>query len=124
MNKEELQEVMKQELEAFKGQLKNFVSASDLQKGFADFKEEMTKRFDEQIKSEDFNSLSEAVKKQGEVLSSMKHQADSRKSFTALLSENAEQLKEMQQKDGAGKITIKTTTKDILMASVSGNTLA
>ena len=82
MNKEELQEVMKQELEAFKGQLKNFVSASDLQKGFADFKEEMTKRFDEQIKSEDFMSLSEAVKKQGEVLSSMKHQADSRKAFT------------------------------------------
>ncbi len=124
MNKEELQEVMKQELEAFKGQLKNFVSASDLQKGFADFKEEMTKRFDEQVKSEDFMSLSEAVKKQGEVLSSMKHQADSRKAFTTLLSENAEQLKEMQQKDGAGKITIKTTTKDILMANVTSNTLA
>lgn len=126
MTKEEAAAAVKEEITAFEGKLKNFATKEDLNKGLADFKEDVIKRVDGADKSEDFARLEKAVKEQGEMLTSMKNQSEgqARKSVGMMLRENDAALKAMYEAGGAGKLELKTTTKDVLMAGVSGNTLA
>ncbi len=122
MDKDELKNVISEQLESFKKSLPNFIDEKSLETAFEQFRSEIEGKFGDAVEK-GIKDLSEAVKKQGEVLSSMKNQsAGKSKSFDDLLKDKSSEFDAMIKAGGAGMISIKTSLKTVQSSNVGSDT--
>jgi HK97 family phage major capsid protein len=122
MDKDELKTVIGEQLESFKKSLPNFIDEKSLETAFKQFRSDIEGKFGEAVEK-GIKDLSEAVKKQGEVLSSMKNQSTGRvKSFEDLLKEKSGEFDAMIKAGGAGMISINTSLKTVQSSNVGSDT--
>lgn len=124
MDKDELKNVISEQLDSFKKSLPNFIDEKSLDTAFSNFRSEIEGKFGDAVEK-GIKDLSEAVKKQGEVLSSMKNQsAGKSKSFEDLLKEKSGEFDAMIKAGGAGMISINTSLKTVQSSNVGSDTNA
>jgi len=124
MDKDELKNVISEQLDSFKKSLPNFIDEKSLDTAFSNFRSEIEGKFGDAVEK-GIKDLSEAVKKQGEVLSSMKNQsAGKSKSFEDLLKEKSGEFDAMIKAGGAGMISINTSLKTVQSSNVDSDTNA
>lgn len=124
MDKDELKKVISEQLDSFKKSLPNFIDEKSLDTAFKNFRSEIEGNFGDAVEK-GIKDLSEAVKKQGEVLSSMKNQsAGKSKSFEDLLKDKSSEFEAMVKAEGEGKIRINTSLKTVQSSNVGSDTNA
>lgn len=124
MDKDELKNVISEQLDSFKKSLPNFIDEKSLDTAFKNFRSEIEGKFGDAVEK-GIKDLSEAVKKQGEVLSSMKNQsAGKSKSFDDLLKDKSSEFEAMIKAGGAGMISINTSLKTVQSSNVGSDTNA
>jgi HK97 family phage major capsid protein len=124
MDKDELKNVISEQLDSFKKSLPNFIDEKSLDTAFSNFRSEIEGKFGDAVEK-GIKDLSEAVKKQGEVLSSMKNQsAGKSKSFDDLLKDKSSEFDAMIKAGGAGMISINTSLKTVQSSNVGSDTNA
>ena len=124
MDKDELKNVISEQLDSFKKSLPNFIDEKSLDTAFGNFRSEIEGKFGDAVEK-GIKDLSEAVKKQGETLSAMKNQsAGKSKSFEDLLKEKSGEFDAMIKAGGAGMISINTSLKTVQSSNVDSDTNA
>lgn len=124
MDKDELKNVIGEQLDSFKKSLPNFIDEKSLDTAFGNFRSEIEGKFGDAVEK-GIKDLSEAVKKQGETLSAMKNQsAGKSKSFEDLLKEKSGEFDAMIKAGGAGMISINTSLKTVQSSNVGSDTNA
>lgn len=124
MDKDELKNVISEQLDSFKKSLPNFIDEKSLDTAFSNFRSEIEGKFGDAVEK-GIKDLSEAVKKQGETLSAMKNQsAGKSKSFEDLLKEKSGEFDAMIKAGGAGMISINTSLKTVQSSNVGSDTNA
>lgn len=124
MDKDELKNVISEQLDSFKKSLPNFIDEKSLDTAFGNFRSEIEGKFGDAVEK-GIKDLSEAVKKQGETLSAMKNQsAGKSKSFEDLLKEKSGEFDAMIKAGGAGMISINTSLKTVQSSNVGSDTNA
>jgi len=124
MDKDELKNVISEQLDSFKKSLPNFIDEKSLDTAFSNFRSEIEGKFGDAVEK-GIKDLSEAVKKQGETLSAMKNQsAGKSKSFDDLLKEKSGEFDAMIKAGGAGMISINTSLKTVQSSNVGSDTNA
>ncbi len=124
MDKDELKNVISEQLDSFKKSLPNFIDEKSLDTAFSNFRSEIEGKFGDAVEK-GIKDLSEAVKKQGETLSAMKNQsAGKSKSFDDLLKEKSGEFEAMIKAGGAGMISINTSLKTVQSSNVGSDTNA
>lgn len=124
MDKDELKNVISEQLDSFKKSLPNFIDEKSLDTAFKNFRSEIEGKFGDAVEK-GIKDLSEAVKKQGETLSAMKNQsAGKSKSFEDLLKEKSGEFDAMIKAGGAGMISINTSLKTVQSSNVGSDTNA
>ena len=124
MDKDELKNVISDQLDGFKKSLPNFIDEKSLDTAFGNFRSEIEGKFGDAVEK-GIKDLSEAVKKQGETLSAMKNQsAGKSKSFEDLLKDKSSEFDAMIKAGGAGMISINTSLKTVQSSNVGSDTNA
>ena len=124
MDKDELKNVISEQLDSFKKSLPNFIDEKSLDTAFGNFRSEIEGKFGDAVEK-GIKDLSEAVKKQGETLSAMKNQsAGKSKSFEDLLKDKSSEFDAMIKAGGAGMISINTSLKTVQSSNVGSDTNA
>ncbi len=122
MDKDELKNVISEQLESFKKSLPNFIDEKSLETAFKQFRSDIEGKFGEEV-AKGTKDLEEAVRKQGEVLGAMKNQSEAKaKSFEDLLKGKSSEFDAMIKAGGAGMISIKTSLKTVQSSNVGSDT--
>lgn len=123
MEEKELKALMSQSFEEFKASLGQFADKESMETALNVFKSEIESKFEGLPTNEKFDELQDAMKAQGEAMTALKLQGDTKeKSFKDVLKENhAAMVKAAQNGE---RFSINSTVKSVTSANSTDSTLA